>query len=283
VVSGEQLGPILLIFLIVNALLLLESGARRLLPGRSEAVVGPGRDGPHPPGRRAAVEPGVAEPTAGEWSAANMQAAPVDPMRPDAGQPDAAPLHPDEPTDPLDAEGWSRLLAGESRRAARYRRPVAIVSIELLGLEELSARLGDEAVGRLLPAMGDTLRRLARETDHVACLGPGVFGVLMPESDDDAAASYVRRVRRACDRWLGSGAHHLGLAAGSASAGSDRDLVATHRLAVVRMRERRRDDGSPEHADSRGQGREHTGKKPRKDRRGRKASKRHQGRDERDR
>jgi diguanylate cyclase (GGDEF)-like protein len=135
----------------------------------------------------------------------------------------------------LTPSGWGRVLADEDARVRRYRRPATIVMIELDGLERLTSRLGDAAGERLIPAVADTVQRLAREADHVARLGHGRFGVLLPETDEIQAIHYVERVRRTCDLWLESGAVALRLAIGWASAGGDDNLHDAARAASERM------------------------------------------------
>jgi diguanylate cyclase (GGDEF)-like protein len=135
----------------------------------------------------------------------------------------------------LTAGGWGRAIADEDARVRRYRRPATIVMIELDGLERLTSRLGEAAGERLIPAVADTIRRLAREADHVARLGPGRFGVLLPETDEVQAINYVERVRRTCDLWLESGAVALRLAIGWASASGDDNLHEAGRAATERM------------------------------------------------
>jgi diguanylate cyclase (GGDEF)-like protein len=135
----------------------------------------------------------------------------------------------------LSANRWARVVADEDARIRRYRRAATIVMIELDGLDRLTARLGDAAGERLIPAVADTIRRLARETDVVARLGDGRFAVLLPETDEIQAINYVERVRRACDMWLESGAVALRLAMGWASAAGEEGLQDAGRLATERM------------------------------------------------
>ena len=142
-------------------------------------------------------------------------------------------------TDPgtgmLTPTGWGRVVADEDARVRRYRRPATIVMIELDGLDRLTSRLGDAAGDRLIPAVAETIKRLAREADHVAQLGPGRFGVLLPETDEIQAIHYIERVRRTCDLWLESGAVSLRLAMGWASASGDDNLHDAGRAATERM------------------------------------------------
>jgi diguanylate cyclase (GGDEF)-like protein len=135
----------------------------------------------------------------------------------------------------LSASRWGRIVADEDARVRRYRRPATIVMIELDGLERLTARLGDAAGERLVPAVADTIRRLAREADFVARVSDGRFAVLLPETDEIQAINYVERVRRTCDLWLESGAVALRLAMGWASASGDDSLLDAGRIATERM------------------------------------------------
>lgn len=135
----------------------------------------------------------------------------------------------------LDPATFTRLVVAEDLRVHRYHRPATVVIFELGGLDRLIDRLGPDAADRVVPALADTMRRLARGVDHVARLGPSRFGVLLPETDEVAAINYVERVRRACELWLESGAIALTLAAGWAGTDGDPTLVEAQRLATERM------------------------------------------------
>lgn len=130
---------------------------------------------------------------------------------------------------------WARMITDEDARIRRYHRPATIVVIELDGLDKLAERMGPGSIDRIVPAVADTLRRGAREADHVARLGPGRFAVLMPETDEVLAINYVERVRRACELWLEAGAVALHLAMGWASSGGDGTLADTETAATDRM------------------------------------------------
>jgi diguanylate cyclase (GGDEF)-like protein len=152
----------------------------------------------------------------------------------------AAATTPTDPTtDPLTgllmATAWSRIVVDEEARIRRYHRPATIVIIEIEGLDRLVSRLGPSSVDRIVPAVADTLRRGAREADHVARLATGRFAILMPETDEILAINYVERVRKACDLWLESGAVSLRLAIGWASSTGDGSLVDAEALATDRM------------------------------------------------
>ena len=70
---------------------------------------------------------------------------------------------------------FARLVADEDARIQRYRRTATVVMIEVEGLDKLVERLGDTAIDRLIPAVADSIRRNARESDHVARLESGRF------------------------------------------------------------------------------------------------------------
>ena len=232
--TGDVLVPVLVTFLIVNVILIVRAVAKGRRRRRDAAAA----DRPPVPEIADGPEPGLAgAPTA------------IDPLDEDVAIDAAAPTARDrieaQPARPqagldvltgLDDEAtWDRRLADESARVRRYPRPVTIVRLELEGLERLTGLLGDEAGDRLLLAMADTLRRLARDTDHVARLGHGGFAVLMPETPEEAAVGYVERVSRACGLWLEAGAIAVRLAVGWAATSGGIDLADVQQIATERM------------------------------------------------
>jgi diguanylate cyclase (GGDEF)-like protein len=143
---------------------------------------------------------------------------------------------------------WERTLAAENARYVRYRRPVTVVVAEIDGLSRLVDRFGAEPARRVLPAVGDAMRRHARRTDQVAHVGGGRFLVLLPETDEVAAINYVERVRMACERWLESGAVALHLAIGWASPTQVGEVDTAMRVAEERMYAERRRVARPDPA-----------------------------------
>ncbi len=216
--TGDLLVPVLITFLVVSVILLIRAGAvgqlRRL---GSAAAARPPEPQPaaDPPGHLVAAE--VVAPDPSE----------IRPASPSTGR--------DMLTGLDDEAAWDRRVADETARVRRYPRPVTIVRLELDGLGRLTGLLGEEAGDRLLRAMADTLRRLARDTDHVARLGQDGFAVLMPETSEEAAVGYVERVSRACELWLESGAVAVRLAVGWAATVGDVGLPDIQRIATERM------------------------------------------------
>ena len=141
----------------------------------------------------------------------------------------------DELTGLPDQAAFLHRVATEDTRLQRYHRPATVVIFELDGVDRLADRLGAEAVDRIVPALADTIRRLARDSDQVARLASGRFAVLLVETDEIAAINYVERVRRACELWLESGAIALRLAVGWAGTTGDPTLPDAMRLATDRM------------------------------------------------
>jgi len=135
---------------------------------------------------------------------------------------------------------WERTLRDEETRQARYRRPATVVVAEIEGLERLAGRLGPEGAERIVIAVAGTIGANARSSDRTALLGPGRFGVLLPETDEIQAVNFVERVRNVCDLWLDASAVSVRIRFGWASPGPGIDLRTARRLAEERLdRERR--------------------------------------------
>jgi diguanylate cyclase (GGDEF)-like protein len=176
-------------------------------------------------------------------AAAAAAADPLDETAASLDEPDGI----DRETGLPDGAAFHRLIVQEDGRLRRYHRPATVVVIELDGLERLTETLGPKAAERVVAAMADAIRRLARGADHVARLDAGRFGVLLPETDEIAAINYVERVRRASELWLESGAIAIRLAIGWAGTTGEPSLLDTQQQALERMyaelrREARRAD-----------------------------------------
>ncbi len=135
---------------------------------------------------------------------------------------------------------WDEAFRNEERRQARYHRATTVLVAELDGLDALAERLGQAAADRLIPPVGDALRRNARGADIVTRVGHARFHALLPETDEIGAINYVDRVRTACDMWLEAGAVAVRLAIGWASPGAGATLADALRLAEERMNAGRR-------------------------------------------
>lgn len=112
---------------------------------------------------------------------------------------------------------WRRILLAELSRAARYKRSLTIVLIEVDGLREINRDWGTEVVRRALREVGSSLRRMSRTSDHCARVGVTRFGVVLTETDEVAAINFVERVREATPRSLPKAATGLRVGFGWAS------------------------------------------------------------------
>jgi diguanylate cyclase (GGDEF)-like protein len=139
---------------------------------------------------------------------------------------------------------WEHAVRDEDARHERYRRPLAVVVVELDGLSRLSERFGSGPEERIVRAVGDALERNARGSDKVARVDQARFHVLLAETDEIAAINYVERVRLACDRWLESGAIALRLSLGWASPAAGGNIATALHVAEDRLVAERRQAGS---------------------------------------
>ena len=77
------------------------------------------------------------------------------------------------------------------RRAHRSNRPVGVLMLDLDQFKAINDTLGHGAGDRLLTAVGEQLRRAAREEDTVARLGGDEFALVLEDLDDPTIAVTV--------------------------------------------------------------------------------------------
>ncbi len=170
-----------------------------------------------------------------------------EPPEEDARDAGAAPgrtrLEPDSWHDPVTGlpgpAFWRTVVATESARNARYRRPASVVLAEIVGLAAMVDLWGDDVAAQALVAVGRVLQGGCRSSDYVARLDDARFGVLLTETDEVAAINYVERVRERCERRLRTAEQGVRVAFGWASpTGSGTLLVAAGRAETRLRRER---------------------------------------------
>jgi diguanylate cyclase (GGDEF)-like protein len=180
------------------------------------------------------IDPAAQTPAEPEHAA--LDAAAVTPI----DHPNATP--PSEPSgwsDPLTgADGprfWDRILASETARTKRYRRPATVGFVEVTGLERLAIHWGPQVAERVLAGVGRTIAGEVRSSDHVARIGPGRFGVLLAETNEVAAINCFERIRSACEADLGPASVDVVIGFGWASPPPNGDLDQALGLADKRL------------------------------------------------
>lgn len=129
---------------------------------------------------------------------------------------------------------WNSIVAAESARCVRFRRPATVVLVESIGFEDVYRTWGRAVALRDVVEVGRILRAGCRASDFVVRIGETRFGILLTETDEVAAINVVERLRVACEAKLASRPNPARMAFGWASNGDSMTLVA----AVGRAEER---------------------------------------------
>ena len=88
----------------------------------------------------------------------------------------------------------------ELLRAARYRRPLSVILIDLDHFKRLNDNHGHAAGDLVLRRVGALLAKNVRTTDTAGRWGGEEFLIVLPETDPDAAASVAEKLRRTMAR-----------------------------------------------------------------------------------
>lgn len=151
-------------------------------------------------------------------------------------------LLPDPPSgwaDPLTGlngpDLWDRIVAVERARVRRYKRPVTIAFVEVVGLDELTRQWGRAVSDRALVFAARTVAAEARSSDLVARIKPTRLGVILTETTEIAAINFIERARAACEEGMASTSGVLHVAFGWASPPPNRDLMDAIALANDRL------------------------------------------------
>jgi diguanylate cyclase (GGDEF)-like protein len=144
------------------------------------------------------------------------------------------------PAELADPAMWSRTVREESARVARFGHPVTVVMAELPRLDGLADRFGHGVADRIATEAARVLVSEGRAADRIARLGDAQFGILLLETEENAASGYIERVRAAIDAWLESAGLSIRLSLGWASPGPGGDVVAAAMTAEQRMHDAER-------------------------------------------
>jgi diguanylate cyclase (GGDEF)-like protein len=89
---------------------------------------------------------------------------------------------------------FHELMQMEKNRASRYHHPLTIAYLDIDNFKQVNDSLGHLVGDELLVMVGHTLQESLRETDHVARLGGDEFAVLLPETEQAAADTVLRKL-----------------------------------------------------------------------------------------
>lgn len=108
-------------------------------------------------------------------------------------------------------------LQEEVARATRYSLSFALVQAEIADFDGRLGELGDVRAQRLVGDTGDVLRTVLRVPDFAARTGQAAFAIALPETDQDGAAAWINRWRRALDLRLGGSEQRVTIHAGQST------------------------------------------------------------------
>ena len=97
----------------------------------------------------------------------------------------------------LNRRAFADRLAVELRRSIRYRRPVALLMIDLDHFKRVNDEHGHLYGDFVLAGAADTIRTNLRQSDVVARYGGEEFVAMLPETEQDAAITVAEKLRSA--------------------------------------------------------------------------------------
>jgi GGDEF domain-containing protein len=138
-----------------------------------------------------------------------------------------------------DPAAWSRVMASESARWTRFRRPCQVVQVEVVGIASIASRLGRTSAEHLLLLLTTLLREESREFDLYGRSSSWRIQGILPEQESSGGACYSDRIRTGFGRRVGPGLP-LGLIIGTAAPTPDGSLSAAFLAAEQAMHRDRR-------------------------------------------
>jgi two-component system cell cycle response regulator len=91
------------------------------------------------------------------------------------------------------------LLADELARAQRFKRPVALLMLDIDHFKRVNDTHGHQAGDAILKGLSELLAQQARAIDRVCRYGGEEIAVILPETDPDAADNIAERLRAAVE------------------------------------------------------------------------------------
>jgi diguanylate cyclase (GGDEF)-like protein len=99
-------------------------------------------------------------------------------------------------TGAVNTRQFTKILQSEIDRSQRYQHSFTLVYIDIDNFKTINDQFGHSVGDRVLSTVVDYAKGLLRKTDTVVRLGGDEFAFLMPETDQNAAAAVISRVRR---------------------------------------------------------------------------------------
>lgn len=96
----------------------------------------------------------------------------------------------------LNRRSFHRQLKREWKRASRYRRPLSCVMLDLDFFKKINDTHGHATGDATLKAIAKLLKQQRRASDVVCRYGGEEFCILLPETDEDGAASWAEHARK---------------------------------------------------------------------------------------
>lgn len=113
--------------------------------------------------------------------------------------------------------------------------PLSVVMGDVDDLKLVNDTRGHAAGDELLAVAAHLIKEAFRAEDIVARIGGDEFAVLLPDTDADAAAEVVARIRESAEAWNRVHEHPVNLSLGSGTAENAEQVPETMRLADSRM------------------------------------------------
>lgn len=92
--------------------------------------------------------------------------------------------------------GFDQQLDAEIARFERYRRPFALIMMDLDHFKKVNDQYGHEAGDEVLRKMGEIIATSLRDVDIAARFGGEEFALLLPETDKSDAVEIAERIRK---------------------------------------------------------------------------------------
>ncbi len=93
--------------------------------------------------------------------------------------------------------GFLDVASKELERAARYRRSLSLLIMDIDHFKQINDGYGHSAGDEALRQVSDTIRAQIRSTDYFARIGGEEFALILPETDLDGAIYLAERIRAA--------------------------------------------------------------------------------------